>query len=141
MPLQFLEQISFAPIKGIVVSDMLCVSVHKSQCGGMPSLHKNSIFEHTQLRLSFVPICPIGAKHCSAMHGYTSVLGSTIAGQDHQLRRIIHTCTRNTKWVDRFCETSTHTETNTPTQTKCIAPTNIPSEEELEVAMVIFYSL
>jgi len=31
---------------------------------------------------------------------------------------------RNTKWVDRFCETSTHTDTNIPTQT--YASTNIP---------------
>ena len=43
-----------SPIKDIVVSDMLCVSVHKSQGGGMPSLHKNSIYESTQLRRSFV---------------------------------------------------------------------------------------
>ena len=169
MPLQFLEQISFAPIKVIAASDMLCVSVHKSQCEGMPSLHKNSISEHTQLRLSFVPTCPIGAKHCSAMHGYTSVLGSTTGVVSNWGKQVIvprglayepsdkpGNCRpgsptgedythvhRNTKWVDRFCETS-HTDTNIPTQK--YTSTNIPvrgnlSEEELEVVIDIFCSL
>ena len=51
---------------------------------------------------------------------------------------------RNTKWVDRFCETSTNRDTNIPTQT--YTSTNIPvtgnlSEEELEVVVDIFCSL
>jgi len=113
----------------------------------MPSLHKNSFFEYTQLWL--IVLCPIGAKN-SAMHGYTSVLGSITGVVSNWGKQVIvprgwayepsdkpGNCRpgsptgedythmhRNTKWVDRFCETSTHTDTNIPTQT--YASTNTP---------------